>query len=42
MPALVKQNLYSVKIATYKDSHDWKTKGKQGEPSAQTRRGKAC
>src|SRR5437899_2453663 len=41
MPAPVKQNLYTVKIAPYKESHGWKTKTKQGEPPAQPRRGKA-
>ena len=34
MPAFVKQNLYTVKIATYKESHGKKTKGKQSEPAA--------
>ena len=41
MPALVKQNLYTVKIATYKDSHGKKTEGKQSCPTAPTRRSKA-
>jgi hypothetical protein len=31
MAGIVKQNLYSVKIATYKDSHGWKTETKQSE-----------
>src|SRR4029450_1280884 len=41
MPAAVKQNLYTVKIATYKESHGEKTKTKQGEQSASPQSGKA-
>src|SRR5689334_708729 len=41
IPASVKQNLYTVKIPTYKGAHDKKTKGKQGEAPAQSRRDKA-
>ena len=32
MAGIVKQNLYSVKIATYKDSHGKKSERKQSEP----------
>ena len=32
MPVAVKQNLYTVKIATYKDSHGKKSERKQSEP----------
>jgi hypothetical protein len=42
MRAFVKQNLYTVKIATYKESHGWKTKTKQGEPSASPQPGEVC
>ncbi len=34
MPDVVKQNLYSVKIATYKDSHGKIIQRKQDQPSA--------
>jgi hypothetical protein len=41
LPAFVKQNLYTVKIATYKELHGEKTKTKQGEQSASPQPGKA-
>ncbi len=45
MAGIVKQNLYSVKIATYKDSHGWKTERKQSESPGSGKdpqRSKAC
>ena len=33
MVGIVKQNLYSVKIATYKDSHGKKSERKQSRPA---------
>src|SRR5262249_20578518 len=41
MTAPVKQNLYTVKIATYKELHGKKTKTKQSESPALAQRGEA-
>jgi hypothetical protein len=39
MAGIVKQNLYSVKIAIYKDSHGKKSERKQGRPARATAQG---